>query len=74
MPMTTIGNLKSVGLRKVRQLFVASFGNDLVVFLIPNITDALEKEQWKYVGLEVRGVNGSAQNVGGFPEVPFELA
>ena len=42
--MTSIRNLKSVGLRKARQLLVASFGNDLVVLLIPNITDSLEEK------------------------------
>lgn len=51
------------------QLLVARLIDDLLVFLIPDIADALEEQQREDVGLEVRRIHWAAQDVGGLPEV-----
>jgi uncharacterized membrane protein len=50
-------------------LLVAGLVHDLLVLLVPDITDALEEQQRKDVGLEVSRIHRAAQDVGGFPEV-----
>lgn len=44
-----------------------------IVFLILHVRDALEKQKWEHVGLEIGGIDRSAQDVRGFPKVGFEL-
>lgn len=41
------------------------------IFLLEDIRDALEEEQWEEVGLEVGSIYGAAQNISCFPQVPF---
>ena len=72
-PVAVLRELKAVRFRKPRQLFVTCFIDDLLVFLIPDIADALEEQQRKDVGLEVGRVHRATQDVGGFPEVTFKL-
>lgn len=71
VPVAVLGDLESMRLRKPGQLLVTGFVNDLLVFLVPNVADALEEQQWEDVGLEVGRIHGPAQDVGRFPEVGF---
>ena len=43
------------------------------VFFVPDIAEAFVGEQSKDVVLEVCGINGAAQQVGGPPQVAFEF-
>ena len=54
-------------------MLVAGFIDDFLVFLVPDIADALEEQQRKDVGLEVSRTDWAAQDVGGFPKMAFEL-
>jgi len=54
-------------------LFVASFIDDLLVLLVPDIADALEKQQRENVGLEVSRIHRTAKDVRGFPQMTFQL-
>ena len=73
--MAALRNLEAVVLRELGVLLVAAgFRQRRRVFLVVDIGDALEEEQREDVGLEVGGVHRAAQDVGGFPEVGFELA
>jgi hypothetical protein len=54
--------------------FVAVLINDFLEFLVPDITDALEEQERKDVGLEVGCIHRATQDVGGFREVTFESA
>lgn len=72
--MAELGDLEAVRLGEQSQFGVATFLDDLGVFLVPDIADALEEEQWEDVGLEVSRVHRAAQDVGGLPEVAFQLA
>ncbi len=73
VPVAVLWDLKAVRLRKPGQLLVAGLIDDLLVFLVPDIADALEEQQREDVGLEVSRIHRAAQDVGGFPEVAFEL-
>src|SRR5690349_19490091 len=54
LPVTTFRDLKAVVLRKQRILLVApGLVERSGIFLIEYIRDALEKQQRKYIGLEV---------------------
>ena len=44
VPMATIGNLETVGFGEQGQFGIARVGNDLFVFFVPDVADALEKE------------------------------
>jgi hypothetical protein len=72
--MATIGYLETVGFGEQGQFGIARVGNDLFVFFVPDIADALEEQQREDVGLEVSGIHRAAQDVGGFPQVGFKLA
>ena len=54
-------------------LVAAGFGQGGLIFLVMDIRDAFEEQQREDVGLEVGGIDRAAQDVGGFPEVGFEL-
>lgn len=72
--MAVFRDLETVRLREPRQLFIASLVDDLLVFLVPDVADSLKEQQREDVGLEVGGIHRAAQDVGGFPEMGFELA
>ncbi|MNR15752.1 hypothetical protein D3C85_1323080 [compost metagenome] len=60
--------------RKKCQLRIAAFFNDFASFVIPNVANALEKQQRENVSFEVSRIHRTAQNVGGCPQMAFELA
>lgn len=72
--MAVLRNLEAVRLWKPGELFIAGLVDDVLVFLVPDIAYALKEEQREDVGLEVSRIHRAAQDVGGFPEVTFELA
>ena len=74
IPVAVFRDLEAVRLRKPGQLFVAGFIDDLLVLLVPDVADALEEQQREDVGLEVSRIHRAAQDIGGLPEVTFELA
>jgi hypothetical protein len=43
------------------------------MFLAPDIANVFEKQQREDVGLEVSRIDRAAQDIGGLPEVRFEL-
>ena len=65
--MAVIRNLEAMRLGEQSQFGIAGFIDDLGVFLVPNITNPLEEQQRKNVGLEVGCIYRAAQNVGGLP-------
>ena len=71
--MAVVRYLESMGFGEQGQFGVAGVSDDLFIFLIPDITDALEEQQREDVGLEVGGIYRAAQDVGGRPQVGFEL-
>lgn len=71
--MALLGDLEAVRLRKPGQLFVAGLIDDLLVLLVPDIADALEKQQRKDVGFEICGIDRAAKDVGRLPEVGLEI-
>ncbi len=73
-PVAFTGDLKPVVLGEQSEGHVA-FGllQSGVGFLVVNVTEPFEEEQREDVGLEVSGIDGTAQDVGGFPEVGFEF-
>ena len=73
VPMTVFGDLEAVGFGEPSQLFIAGVIDDLLVFLVPDIADTFEKQQWEDVSLEVSRIHRAAQDVGRFPEVGFDL-
>ena len=44
-----------------------------IVFLIMHVRDALEEQEREHVGLEIGGIDRTAQDVRGFPKVGFKL-
>jgi hypothetical protein len=72
--VAVLGNLEAMRLRKGGQLFVPRISNDLTALFVPDIADAFKKEQRENISFEVSGINWPAKNIGGFPEVAFELA
>ena len=74
VPVAVFRDLKSVRFGEAGKLLVASLVNDLLVFLVPDIADALEEQQREDVRFKVSRIHRAAQDVGGFPEVAFELA
>ena len=70
--MATIGNLETVGFGEQGQFGIARVGNDLFVFFVPDIADALEEQQREDVGLEVSRVHRATKDVGRLPEVGFK--
>jgi hypothetical protein len=38
-----------------------------------NVGDAFEEQEGENVGLEISRINRAPENIGGFPEVGFEL-
>ena len=53
---------------------VAEVGDGLRVLVVPGVADPLEEQQREDVGLEVGGVDRSAQGVRGIPQSPLQLA
>jgi len=74
VPVAVIRDLETMRLGEQCQFGIAGFIDDLGVFLVPDIADPLEEQQREDVGLEVSRIHRAAQNVGGLPEVGFELA
>ena len=66
------GDLEAVRLGKKGELGVAEFVERVGDFLVPDVTDPLEEEKRKDVRLEVGGIDGAAEDVGGLPEVRLE--
>ena len=75
VPVAALGNLEAVVLREERVLLVAAgLRQRRGVLLVVHVGDALEEQQREDVGLEVGGIDRAAQDVGGLPEMGFELA
>ena len=74
VPVAVLWDLEAVRLREPRQLLIASLVDDFLVFLVPDVADALEEQQREDVGLEVSRIHRAAQDVGGLPQVAFKLA
>ena len=73
-PVAVLRHLEAVVLRKAGVLLVAAgLGQRGLILLVVDIGDALEEQQREDVGLEVGRIHRPAQDVGGFPEVRFEL-
>lgn len=74
-PVAVFGDLESVVFRKQGGLIVAPEGLErgLVLFVM-HVGDALEEEKRENVGLEAGCIDRTAEDVGGFPKVGFELA
>ena len=73
-PMTALRDLEAVLLGQVRILLVAiRLLQGTRPLLVVDIGDALEEQEGKDVGLVVGGVDGSAQDVRGRPEVQLQL-
>ena len=70
LPMATFGNLKTMVFWELRERYVSTgfFESDSKFFII-DIGDSLKKEQREDVGLKVGSINGTTQDIGGFPEV-----
>ena len=74
-PVAALGDLEAVVLREQRVFFVAAgLVQGSLVFLVVDIRNAFEEQQREDVGLEVRGIHGTAQDVRRFPQVGFQLA
>jgi hypothetical protein len=74
VPVAVIRDLEAVRLGKPGQLLgIAGLIDDLLVFLVPDVADALEEQQREDVGLEVGRIHRAAQDVGGLPEVDSAL-
>ena len=74
VPVGTFRHLKAVLLSKGRVADI-TFGvlQSLVVLLLPHVADAFEEEQRKDVRLEVRRVDGAAQDVCGVPQAGLQF-
>ena len=73
-PVAVLGDLKAVVLGEERGLFIAvELLQRSLVFLVMHIGDAFEEEQGEDIGLEVGRIHRSAEDIGGFPEVGFQL-
>ncbi len=67
--MAAFGDLEAVLIGKV----LAVGFQHLLVFLIPNVADALEEKDRQDVALPIGTVNrAAAQDVGGFPKMGFQ--
>ena len=73
IPVAVIRDLKAMRLGEEGQFGIAGLIDDLGVFLVPDIADPLEEQEREDVGLEVSRIHRAAQDVGGLPEVAFEL-
>ena len=73
-PVTTFWHLEAVVLREASVFLVApGFLQRCLVLLIMHVGEALEEQEREDVGLEVRRIHRPAQDIGGFPEMRFEL-
>ena len=73
-PMATFWNLEAVVLGKAGVFFVAAgLLQGRLVLLVVNVREALEEQEREDVGLEVRRIHRTAQDVRGLPEVGFKL-
>jgi hypothetical protein len=70
--VAVIRDLETVRLGEQSQFGIATFVDDLVVFLVPDVTNSLEEEQREDVGLEIGSIYRAAQDVGGLPEVGLQ--
>ena len=70
LPVTPLRHLKSVVFGELGKLHIAlRFFQGAVQLLIVDIGQALEEEQGENVRLEVRRVDGTPQDIGGFPKM-----
>jgi hypothetical protein len=75
IPVAALEDLKTIVLRKLCILLVAvGLIKSRLIFLVMNIRDTLEEEQWKHVGFEVSCVYRASQDVRRFPKVGLEPA
>ena len=73
--MAPVGDLEPVLLGQVGVLLVAvRLGERVGALLVVDVADPLQEQQREDVRLEVRRVDGAAQDVGGVPEHRFERA
>lgn len=73
LPVAVLRNLEAVRLGKQGQLRIAALLNNFATFVIPYVANTLEEKQWENVGLEVSGIYRATQDIGGLPEMAFEL-
>lgn len=74
VPVTAIGYLKAVLLGEQGEHHIlARLAQSCFEFLIIDVGEALEEEQREDVGLEIRRIHGTTQDIGGLPEVRFKL-
>jgi len=74
VPVVVLANLETVVLGEAGIFLVATrLGQGSPVFLVLHVGEAFEKEEGQDVGLEIGGVNRASEDVGGFPEMGFEL-
>ena len=73
-PVAAFWHLEAVVLGEAGVFLVApGFLQRRLVLLVMHVGEALEEQEREDVGLEVRRIHRPAQDVGGFPEVRFEL-
>ena len=72
--MTVFRDLKTMRLREPGQLLVACLVDDVLVFLVPNIADALQEKQREYIGFEVSCIDRPPQDIRRLPKVALKLA
>lgn len=71
-PVGPLGDLEAVRLGELREAWVAVLLDGRAALVVPDVADALEEEQREDVGLEIRRVDGAAEDVRGLPEVVLE--
>ena len=73
-PMAGVRQRKAVQLWKDAQVDVAEFFLRLCSFLVPDVADPLEEQQWEDVALPVRPVDGAAaKNLGAPPQLGLQV-
>ncbi|MDB6132767.1 MAG: hypothetical protein JWM59_1010 [Verrucomicrobiales bacterium] len=72
--MTVLGDLEPIILRKQRRLLIPiERCQSGLMLLIVDIGETFEEQQRKDVALEIRRIHRPAQDVGGLPQMGFEL-